>query len=76
MISKLAIEKAVEGGWFREWADQVPWQSIALDPEFWQALGKSLGWKSDLAWLHEGQRFCSLVLVGGNIEAFWNELLN
>lgn len=56
MIPKLAIEKAIEGGWqvpHVETEDELPaairfylhgneWAKIALDPTFWQALGKSL----------------------------------
>lgn len=56
-IPKSAIEKAIEGGW--HFKDEVPdevkqfgeveiayamWESVALDPTFWVALGKALGW--------------------------------
>lgn len=69
MIPKLAIEKAIEGGWmpylavkldnvggkaayfFYKYNEEqsIPsngiWLTeIALDPTFWQALGKALGW--------------------------------
>lgn len=63
MISKLAIEKAIAGGWnFKgEQPDEVKqfgeveiayamWESVALDATFWQALGKALGWD-------EGKRY-------------------
>lgn len=51
MIPELAITKAFEGGW-RPYYDRRhnddygswEWQGIALDSDFWQALGKSLGW--------------------------------
>lgn len=53
-IPKEAIEKAVEGGW--KYSASAGWHSalgheevqcmylIALDPSFWQALGKALEW--------------------------------
>ncbi len=57
MIPKSAIEKAIEGGakispnwkynkdgiyWSKN--QYITWEEIALDPTFWQALGKALGW--------------------------------
>lgn len=63
MIPKEAIEKAIEGGWeFRKslhWprnlgvypsdidALVVVWQQVALSPDFWQSLGKALGWSEE-----------------------------
>lgn len=44
MIPKEAIEKAVEGGWRGVITTKQTWENIALDPSFWQALGKALGW--------------------------------
>lgn len=57
---KNAIVKAIEGGWRPEnlkWQSHAPswirqaainrgkfWERYVLDPLFWQALGKSLGW--------------------------------
>jgi hypothetical protein len=62
-----------------------PYQEvIALDPTFWQALGKSLGWKTTIAddgmeatdvWSVEAHRFYNIILEGQNTEAFWDELL-
>lgn len=56
-IPKKAIERAIEGGWkcpaYYELGAgnntacgeySVPMAVIALDPTFWQALGKALGW--------------------------------
>jgi hypothetical protein len=58
IIPKEAIAKAIEGGW-QHWAyvgqpedtftdilavNEGDQASIALSPEIWQALGKSLGW--------------------------------
>ena len=52
MIPKQAIEKAITGGWqpLSEWGSSwvdIPQERIALDPTFWQALGKALGWDED-----------------------------
>lgn len=60
MIPKLAIEKAVAGGWetdnlkvynngsiMQESGHVSHWEEIVLTPAFWQALGKSLGWGHD-----------------------------
>lgn len=46
MIPKEAIEKGIEGGWetYASYWQTIDWQVIALDPSFWQALGKALGW--------------------------------
>lgn len=60
MIPKAVIEKAFEGGWrhFEHSAGLAAhnvlavsyWQIIALDPSFWQALGKALNWGRHLNW--------------------------
>lgn len=51
-----AIKKAIEGGY------KVPWNyliikdthaNIFLDPLFWRALGKSLGWENRTGLLHD-----------------------
>lgn len=46
MIPKNAIEKAWEGGWPKgvNGNGLIDYPQIALDPTFWQVLGKSLGW--------------------------------
>ncbi len=51
MIPKRIIEKAIEGGWVTPYpkedediAAEYYWQETALDPSFWQSLGKVLGW--------------------------------
>ena len=53
-IPKSAIEKAVIGGWNSSYLpnDEEYWTRehfcvVALDPTFWQALGKVLGWKQE-----------------------------
>jgi hypothetical protein len=49
MIPKQAIEKAIEGGYKIDlaWFVDLPVYAhaqIIIDPDFWQALGKALGW--------------------------------
>lgn len=67
-----------------------------ISPDFWQALGKALGWGTSLyvgrmvrlsgdelkgdKWElpipeYYAHRFYDLILNGGNVEAFWKELL-
>lgn len=83
MISKQAIEKAIEGGWnapdvqigFIEKhavclslpipggarnAIVYTTAEIALDPSFWQALGKSCGWilSYEVTPEHQGEELC------------------
>ena len=86
MIPKQAIEKAIEGGWkpdkitmygAQEWRDL-----FALDPTFWQSLGKALGWRDFVddenvmsayfgeTWRYNAMRFYDLILTGGDLEAF------
>jgi hypothetical protein len=47
---------------------------IALDPTFWQALGKALGWIKEY-WWPRAMKFYDLILTGGDTDAYWNELL-
>lgn len=62
-----------------------------LDPLFWQALGKALGWKKRLTnkwlihnleigkneetWRFYAHQYFDLVLTGGNTDKFFKELL-
>lgn len=97
MIPKQAIERAIAGGWGGfgwgegKWSgSRVPgiesnhWRDIALDKDFWQALGKALGWltcdceqKTCAArwWLTNAQNFNTCILTGGDTDAFWRELI-
>jgi hypothetical protein len=81
MIPKHIIEKAIAGGWHKDWkltvkgldvADflvgnilqfrttddrckiNIPIFEIALDPDFWVALGKEMGWNKET---HGGKTF-------------------
>ena len=60
---------------------------IALDPLFWQALGKALRWAKQVqsviswhknevpTWQNRAHRFYDLILTGGDTEKFWEEIL-
>lgn len=62
---------------------------IALDPTFWQALGKSLEWNKIAdgkdwspekygfmpVWKHYALKFYDLILTNGDTDTFWKELL-
>lgn len=90
-IPKEAIEKAIEAGWDNstpQFSDCRDFCSAALDPSFWQALGKSCGWEEH-ANVHsrekilgsygsrarlEAHRFYDLILIGGDTTKFWEEL--
>jgi hypothetical protein len=62
-------------------ARQFTYAEVALDPTFWQALGKSLGWKkergrnTDNAWIFYARDFYDLILQGKDTAEFWKELL-
>jgi hypothetical protein len=100
-IPKEIIEKAIEGGWhFLSTPVDLPLvenakhqavhvADIALDPTFWQALGKSLGWETKYfrcgmncnnevlagGWEYQAKSFCNLIYTDQPTEAFWKELL-
>ena len=62
MTIREAIEKAIEGGWDKTRALFNPnnasysMEKVYLDPEFWQALGKSIGWRLDKTQFSEGRQ--------------------
>lgn len=101
---KEAIQKAIEGGYRTYLKDNpvglqthgyvqhyggVPVNTIFLDPLFWQALGKSLGWVKGEEYTgenyessHEGQwktewhRFIDHLAEGKDPEEFFKDLLS
>ena len=83
MIPKRAIELSIKGGWNDEWlVGDKRFADIALDPSFWQSLGKALGWKAEddptrigYTWQGNASRFYDLILTGGDTKTFWDELL-
>lgn len=54
-------------------------QILILDPLFWQALGKALGWGIYTGqppfWKSQALRYFNLLLTGGNTEQWWKDLL-
>jgi hypothetical protein len=84
-IPKEAKDKAFDGGWKPfETKNYLPnWQSIALDPTFWQALGPALEihlppeeQHTALYWFIQAHRFYDLILQGQSTEEFWKELFS
>lgn len=108
MLTKQAVEKALEGGWmtFKGPVEveiygngRVNFNSggvitginesgVVLDPKFWQALGKALGWddgeiervgyadgRYPWMWQFIAHQFYDLILTGGDTNKFWEELL-
>lgn len=101
MIPKEAISRAIEEGWgvgktetpreliplFLQEHPEREYQVI-LDPEFWQALGKSCGWDEgkierelypkwpwQWMWQHIAHEFYDLILTGCSTDEFWEEIL-
>lgn len=77
MIPEKAIEKAIESGWDfpgawprPEGFEESGWYTrVALDPSFWQAL-----FPNEDTFV-AARHFCALVLTGGDIKKFWEEIL-
>lgn len=94
-IPREAIEKATEGGWLffstpvdlpmveKAKHEAVHVADIALDPTFWQALGKGVNvdkiWDIEVAgkklWMFKAWQFYDLILQGKSTDEFWQELL-
>lgn len=65
------------------------WERVALDPTFWVALGKALGWATKNTWTKPklqqvlsvnewpiaAHRFYDLVLTNQSTEQFWKDML-
>lgn len=89
LIPRWAIECAYKGGWHASTHHQVAAHVFcqahyALDPLFWQALGKKFEWWREKAeyrlnykdeqWAMYAHRFYDLILTGGDREKFWESL--
>lgn len=82
---KEAIQKAIEGG-YRQTSFDLSYSPL-LDPLFWQALGKAMGWEDfegydvegDFSkiegWRNHWHRFIDHLASGGDAESFFKELL-
>ena len=87
-----ALNKAIEAGYVNNqgvlyFGQGIP-QIILLDPLFWQALGKSLGWKTAIydgyagsipeikdSWVYYWHRFIDHLAEGRQPEEFFTNLL-
>lgn len=92
-FDKVIYETRIETGWLfvirgKQKIVELNLSSIALDPEFWVALGKSLGWDDTGKDLHglEGSglvsvwhsmalEFYDLILQNGDTDTFFQQLL-
>ena len=85
-----AIEKAIEGGWEKDGfvcqGELIGVEEIALlDPLFWQALGKAMGWaevkrngifvqSNNRAWIDKWHALIDHIADGGSIESYFETL--
>jgi len=93
MTIQEAIEKAIEGGWEKDGfvcqGELIGVEEIALlDPLFWQALGKAMGWETRITfynsfiggkenndpWRLEMHRFIDHLAEGKTIESYFETL--
>lgn len=91
-IPNKIIEKAILGGWKQTLKTAYDpssktihnWEAIALDPTFWQALAKALGWEmyktfngtTDYTWKINAIRFCYHIYQKQSTKEFWQQLLD
>lgn len=87
-IPQEIIELSVNGGWNSK--NSIINAKIALDPTFWQSLGRALGWRSyapksfgvndgrslEPTYMDYAHRFYDLILQGKDPAPFWEELLS
>lgn len=72
MTIEQTIQKAIGGGW----DVKVIKETVFFDPQFWQALGKSLGWKNEFGpgtWLRFWHNFIDHLAEGKSIESFFEQ---
>jgi hypothetical protein len=86
-----AIDLAIKGGYDAHFDRPIGIKDLrtcVLRPEFWQALGKALGWDdgdhtdegyafSEYYWMwqYKAHKYFDLLLTGGETEKFWQDLL-
>ena len=88
MTIEQVLQKAIEGGWNPPYrkeeyeGDSIPINTF-LDPQFWQSLGKALGWTargqqlamdSKPTWLLEWHRFIDHLAEGKTAEEYFKTL--
>ena len=90
MTIQEALSKAVEGGYQHEFKAHEPSlrtgllglhgfstihvDECFLDPNFWRALGRTLGWQHERVWREQWQRFIDHLAHGNTPESFFAHL--
>ena len=93
MTIEQTIKKAIEGGWKKEFVvepmdtPQANFAKAMIDPLFWQALGKAMGWTgttyiqmgtkiNELSpdWKYQWHCFIDHLAEGKSIESYFEEL--
>jgi len=91
IIPKWALEASIKGGWSTNVPDKFiengDWYKyVLLEPDFWQCLGKELGWKECKCgkacmiqpdWYDNAHRLYDLILSRApqeDIDAYWEAL--
>lgn len=75
-IPKEVIEKAIEGGLVVKDEHVTCPDLLALDREFWIALGLALGWNETGGWYTNALNFYRLILTNQSTDEFWASLLS
>jgi hypothetical protein len=90
MTIQEALTKAREGGYQHEFKHHEPGlravvvglygfstiqvDDFFLDPDFWRALGRTLGWHYERVWRGQWQRFIDHLAQGKTPESFFTHL--
>lgn len=89
LVPNYILQGAIAGGYkeYEGYEDTIDWQVIALDPDFWMALGKEVGWMKDdyyiagipqgRHYIREAHRFYDLILRKASqeqINNFWQNI--
>jgi hypothetical protein len=90
MTIQEALTKAREGGYHQEFKPRelglrvgvvglhafsaMHVDAIFLDPEFWRALGRTLGWQHERVWKGQWQRFIDHLVQGKTPDSFFAQL--
>ena len=78
---ELEYLREMRGQFPTRWVDNLYWNMYLLDPLFWQALGKELGWSYDenntwdnRTWASHWHRFIDHLAGGKDIESFFKSI--